>query len=174
MNIPRRMNAPRRVNTRKSTMFPHIITIYNVDAYTDPHTSKEVLTNYITILRGVLLDESKAVNVRESGLVGADAVNLYIPLDVKAVDGITGTPKTYLSPVEFWKADDKSKFWTMSVGVAKSEATSGSCFFIKGEAVHPDESVDKLEMMYGGNVYDITTIDTKDFGGLQHWEVGAN
>ena len=32
---------------------------------------------------------SKAVNVRESGLVGADSVNLYIPFAVEAVDAAT-------------------------------------------------------------------------------------
>lgn len=155
------------------SMFPHTITVYNVEIYTDKNTFKDVLVNHITILRGVLLDASKAVNVRESGLVGADAVNLYIPFGVEAVDGVTGTLKQYAAPIAFWQAEDKSGLWTMSVGGTKTHGVNGSCFFVKGEAVHPDLDVSAIEMMYD-HVYDITTIDEKDFGGLQHWEVGAS
>lgn len=155
------------------SMFPHTITMYNVEIYTDPDTLKDVLVNHITILKGVLLDASKAVNVRESGLVGADAVNLYIPFNVEAVDGVTGKPKKYADKLAFWAADDKSELWTMSVGGTKTHGVNGSCFFVKGEAVHPDLPVDAIEMMYD-DVYDITTIDQKDFGRLAHWEIGAN
>lgn len=155
------------------SMFPHTITVYNVEIYTDKNTFKDVLVNHITILRGVLLDASKAVNVRESGLVGADAVNLYIPFGVEAVDGLTGEPKKYVGPLEFWRAEDKSEIWTMSIGGTKTHGVDGSCFFVKGEAVHPDLDASAIEMMYD-HVYDITTIDEKDFGGLQHWEVGAS
>lgn len=61
-------------------MFPHTVTIYNVSQETDPATFKDVEKTYITVLRGVLLEASKAANVRQSGLEGADAVNLYIPV----------------------------------------------------------------------------------------------
>lgn len=155
------------------SMFPHTITMYNVEITTDKATFEDVLVNHITILRGVLLDASKAVNVRESGLVGADAVNLYIPFDVEAVDGLTGAPKRYVGPLEFWRTEDKSGIWTMSIGGTKTHGVNGSCFFVKGEAVHPDLDVQTIEMMYE-HVYDITTIDAKDFGNLQHWEIGAS
>lgn len=169
----KRMSTPHRKNAAPfPSMFPHTITIYNVEIYTDKATLNDTLVNHITVLHGVLLDASKAVNVRESGLVGADAVNLYIPFGVNAVDGVTGKPKKYAGPLEFWRSEDKSKLWTMSVGGTKTHGVNGSCFFVKGKAVHPDLSVDKIEMMYD-DVYDITTIDIKDFGGLQHWEVGA-
>lgn len=155
------------------SMFPHTITMYNVEITTDKATFEDVLVNHITILRDVLLDASKAVNVRESGLVGADAVNLYIPFDVEALDGLTGKPKQYVGPLEFWRAEDKSGIWTMSIGGTKTHGVNGSCFFVKGEAVHPDQDVQTIEMMYE-HVYDITTIDAKDFGNLQHWEIGAS
>lgn len=168
------MNAPRRLNAAPApSMFPHTITIYNVEIYTDKTTLKDVLVNHVTILRGVLLDASKAVNVRQSGLEGADAVNLYIPFGVDAVDGVTGTAKRYAAPMEFWRAEDKSGLWTMSAGGTKTPGLDGSCFFVKGRAVHPDLPVDAIEMMYD-HVYDITTIDEKDFGGLPHWEIGGN
>lgn len=160
------------LRVKKCGMFPHTITMYNVEIYTNLATIEDVIVNRITILRGVLLDASKAVNVRESGLVGADAVNLIIPFSVEAVDGVTGAKKRYVEPVQFWRADDKSGIWTMSVGNPKKHGVNGSCFFVKGEAVHPDLAVGAIEMMYN-DVYDITSIDEKDFGGLLHWEVGA-
>lgn len=100
MPAPRRMNAPRRMGARErnSAMFPHAVTLYNVAVETDKATFASTVVNHITILRGVLLDASKAVNVRESGLVGADAVNLYIPFGVEAVDAVTGKAKQYMPP----------------------------------------------------------------------------
>ena len=146
------------------TMFPHTVTLYNVFIEEDKDYN-ETFINHITILRGVLLDASKAVNVRSSGLEGADAVNLYIPFSVEAVDGITGEPKRYTGPLEFWRRADKSELWTLSDG--------GNTFFIKGEAVEPTATVELIEMKYDG-VYNVTKIDEKDFGNLKHWEVGGN
>ena len=67
---------------------PHTVTIYNVVQEIDPTTLDEAEKVYTTILRGVMLQASKGVNVRESGLESADAVNLYIPFAVEAVDGV--------------------------------------------------------------------------------------
>ena len=147
-------------------MFPHVVTLYNVSVEEDPATFETISVNYITVLEGVLLDAVKAVNVNRSGLEGADSVMLYIPQNVKAVDGVTGKPKMHIGPVEFWKADDKSGLWTLKPGQ--------DCFFIKGRAVHPDWSVQKLEAAYD-DVYDVTKVDFKDFGGdMSPWEVGGN
>lgn len=111
-------------------MFPHTVTIYNVSQETDPATFKDVEKTYITVLRGVLLEASKAANVRQSGLEGADAVNLYIPFSTVAVDGVTGAEKRYVGPQEFWRATDKSGIWTLS-----TDGNGGTTFFIKGEVV---------------------------------------
>lgn len=147
-------------------MFPHTVTLYNVVTEEDPATFEETTVNYITILRGVLLDATKGKNVNESGLEGADAAVLYIPLSVEAVDGITGAAKKYAGPVEFWRADDRNGLWTLSA--------SGNTFFVKGEAVNPDWSAQKIEAAYD-DVYDVTKVDFKDFGGdMSHWEVGGN
>ena len=119
----------------------------------------------ITLLRGVLLDEAKAANVTKSGLESADAVNLYIPADVRASDGVTGAPKRYAGAAEFRNADDPSGLWTLTV--------DGKTFFVRGEAVHPDWDAQKLEAAYDG-VYNVTNVDFKDFGGeMRHWEVGG-
>ena len=139
------------------SMFPHTVTVYNVSNETNDFF-EDVTTNHITILRGVLMDASKAANVRTSGLEGADAVNLYIPFSVEAIDGITGELKQYMPPIEFWRTDDKMGFWTLSDG--------GNTFFIKGEVVEQDASVQLIEMAYD-HVYNVTKIDEKDFGGLQ-------
>lgn len=146
-------------------MFPHVVTVYNTYVETDPSTLEETTASHITVLRGVLLDASKGSNVTKSGLEKADAVNLYIPFSVEAVDGVTGIQRKYVGPVEFWKADDKSNLWTLSV--------ARDSFFIKGEAIHPDWTVQTIEAAYDG-VYDITKVDEKDFGGeMAHWEVGG-
>lgn len=193
MSIPRRIHVPRRMGSpprrmnaacRARSMFPHTVTLYNVEVETDPNTIKSTVINHITILRGVFLEASKSVNVRESGLESADAVNLYIPFAVEAVDAETNQPKRYLPPVEFWRTEDKSGFWTLAIS-AKGSNLNGYTFFIKGVAlppettpqgkpVRPEMVVDVVESMYD-HVYNITKVDEKDFGSqdMQHWEVGG-
>ncbi len=170
----RRMNRPARMGAKPATMLPHTVTVYNVVIKQDQASLKDVIVNHITILHGVLLEIQKAVNVRESGLEGADAATLYIPFSVRAVDGVTGKPKRYVSPMEFWRMDDRSGVWTLSIS-SRNPAVDGNTFFVKGEAVEPDARPEEIEMKYD-HVYDLTKIDPKDFGSpeLQHWEVGAN
>ena len=145
---------------------PHTVTIYNVVQEIDPTTLDEAEKVYTTILRGVMLQASKGVNVRESGLEGADAVNLYIPFAVEAVDGVTGKPKTYIGPQSFFKAADKSSLWTLSVN-----GNGGLTFFVKGEFVTDKEDV----AMAQDGCYNVTKVDEKDFGSvdMRHWEVGG-
>lgn len=177
MPTPKRMNHPRRMNAAPApSMFPHTVTVYNVSVETDKTTFQSVTTNHITILRGVLLDETKAVNVRESGLEGADAANLYIPFEVEAVDGVTGEEKQYMPPVEFWKSEDKAGAWTLAIS-KRSAPGDGYTFFVKGVAMPPDglkpeKVAEVVEANYDG-VYHISKVDTKDFGGLTHFEVGG-
>ena len=140
-------------------MFPHTVTVYTI--IEDPETA-DVYSN-ITVVKGVLFDGSKAANVRSSGLDGADAVNLYIPFDAVSVDGVTGAEKAYIQPRAFAAALDKSGYWTMD---------PGNTFFVKGEVVNPDLTFQEINRRYD-NVHLITKVDTKDFGGLQHFEVGG-
>lgn len=150
------------------SMFPHTVTVYNTSAGESPETGfQSNAVNYITILRGVLLDASKAVNVRTSGLEGADAVNLYIPFGVEAVDGVTGGPRRYVSPTEFWSAEDKTGLWTLSIN-------GGNTFFVKGEVVEPNKDMEYINSKHDG-VYAVTKVDEKDFGSpnMKHWEVGG-
>lgn len=148
------------------SMFTHTVTVYNIVQEIDPSTLDEVEKVYTTILRGVMLQASKGVNVRESGLEGADAVNLYIPFGVEAVDGTTGKAKTYIGPQAFYNATDKSGLWTLSVN-----GNGGNTFFVKGEFVTDNETV----ALAHDDCYNVTKVDEKDFGSapMQHWEVGG-
>lgn len=147
-------------------MFIHTVTIYNIVQETNPATLEEIERAYITILRGVMLQASKAVNVRESGLEGADAVNLYIPFAVEAVDGKTGTTKTYSKPQAFNAAADKSGLWTLSYNGNGQET-----IFVKGEFV--SENLDVVR--FHDDCYNVTKVDAMDYGSndMQHWEVGG-
>lgn len=147
-------------------MFPHTVTVYNTETVESPETGfEEVTKHYITVLEGVYLDASKGANVAQSGLETADAVKLYIPMDVKATDGETSAKKRFAGAVEFWRAEDKSGLWTLS--------PNRNTFFVKGVAVHPDLSKQTIEACYD-DVYDVSKVDAKDVGGeMEHWEVGG-
>ena len=143
---------------------PHTVTLYNVITETHLETFVDTENVYITILRGVFLDASKAVNVRTSGLESADAVNLFIPFSVTAVDSL-GNAKTYASPQEFLAAQDRSTLWTLAV-----EGDGGECFFVKGEVV-----TTAMAARAHDDSYKVTKVDMKDFGSVQmrHFEVGG-
>lgn len=145
---------------------PHTVTIYNIVHETDPATLEETERAYITILRGAMLQASKAANVRKSGLEGADAVNLYIPFSVEAVDGKTGAAKIYSNPQAFNAAADKSGLWTLSYNGNGQET-----IFVKGEFVS-----DNLDVVrFHDNCYNVTKVDGMDYGSddMRHWEVGG-
>lgn len=141
---------------------PHTVTLYNV--IYDRVNGESLL--YVTILKGVMMQASKAVNVRDSGLEGADAVNLYIPFGVSAVDGMTGKEKEFVGPKEFYRAEDRTGLWTLSF-----DGNGGTSFFVKGEFVTDDEGA----ALSQDNCYTVTKVDTKDYGspGMQHWRVGG-
>ena len=146
---------------------PHTVTLYNVIQETDTATFEETERVYVTILRGVFLDASKARNVNQSGLVSADAVDLFIPFSVEAVDGTSGERKVFTGPQEFWSSTDaqRAEKWTLSV-----EGNGGETFFVKGEVVEPAEVARAHD-----ESYTVTKVDTKDFGRpqMQHWQVGG-
>lgn len=141
---------------------PHTVTLYYV---TEDKTTFET-TNHITVLTGVFMDAAKAANVRASGLEGADAVNLFVPFDVIATDGVTGNAKKFVSSKRYEELYDKDGFWTLAVG--------NNCFFVKGAVVEPEQSFQYINSNYD-DVYRVTKVDEKDFGSahMQHWEIGG-
>lgn len=143
-------------------MFPHTVTVFN--AWEDDNLEKQY---EITILRGVLLDVSQGTNIAKTGLTDADTATLYIPFTVTA-ESTTGGSKAFSSPKEFYKATDKSALWTLDTG---GESNSTSTYFVKGE-ITEKLSLSELKRSYD-NVFDVKTVDIRDFGSLQHWQVGA-
>ena len=145
---------------------PHTVTLYNVTE--DPETLE--VKNNITILSGVFLDRSQAANIEKSGLRDADAATLFIPFSVTAVDAGTEEEKQYIGPNAYRSLVNKTGYWTLDPGGVSS---SVDCFFIKGVVVS-DESYSTLREQYD-DVYDVTTVDTRDFGSksMQHWQVGG-
>lgn len=141
-------------------MFPHTVTLYNISEDSEYH-----ITSNITLLQGVLLDASKGVNVRTSGIEEADAVNLYIPFSVSALDGMSGKKKRYVGPKEYMESENKDELWTLEPG--------NKCFFAKGRILKPGNDFQTINRE-NDDVYRVTKVDEKDFGGeMSHWEVGG-
>lgn len=147
-------------------MFPHIVTVYNILHTVNPATIEDTAASHITILYGVLLNAAKAVSTGSGGQVSADAVTLYIPYDVRAVDGVTGAVKQYVPPSEFRQADDKAGLWTLAAGTPDT-------FFVKGVVVEPGADFQTISREHE-NVYRVTRVQDFDFGGdMRHWKVGG-
>ena len=133
-------------------MFPHVVTVFN--SYEDDDLK---MHSSITILRGVLLDVSKA-----------DAATLYIPFSVDAVS-TTGDKKTYVEPKAFYAAENQQGLWTLDSG---GHSNSTSTYFVKGE-VSEMMSLAQLQEKYD-YAFDVSTVDVRDFGGdMMHWQVGG-
>lgn len=150
-----------------SGMFPHTVTLYNVEkerAAAD--VTKKRLLNHITVLADVFLDEGAGAEIRDGGAERADTATLFIPFSATAVDGITGAAKQYVTPKAFDRLEDKSGAWTLLPGTG--------CFFARGRVVEPDLSFEEISKLYD-SVYTVSRIAVRDFGSadLQHFEVGG-
>lgn len=146
---------------------PHTVTVYN--AHEDIDTLKNEYN--ITVLKGVLLDISKAANVIKSGLENADAATLFIPFAVNAVNGVTGDPQTYIEPKEYERLESKAGYWTIRPGGTNSNK---DCFFVKGEVVEVGKDFQEINYFHD-NVFRVSSVDPRDFGSsdMQHWEVSG-
>ena len=145
---------------------PHTVTIYNVSE--NPDTLEQEYN--VTFLRGVFLDRRQAINIEKSGLQDADAATLFIPFSVEAIDAVTEAQKQYIGPKAYRQLQDVTGYWTLEPGGVSSGSDT---FFVKGEVVSY-EGYGKMREKYD-DVYDITTVDMRDFGSedMQHWQVGA-
>lgn len=140
---------------------PHTVTVFNVGEEDLMTFTRPIAA---TVLRGVLLDASKGVNVRESGLESADEVNLYIPFTVDARDVLTDSTRFFVDGKEYETTADKSGLWTL---------TTGDTFFAKGVVEEIADFI-TINKKYS-DVYRVTKVDKKDFGtpDMQHFEVGG-
>ena len=145
---------------------PHTVTIFNVDINLDTLLAD---INAV-VIDGVFLDISEGANIQKSGLESANKATLYIPFSAVAVDPVTGDRKKYLSPKEYGQREDKSAYWTIR---KTTDESSVPCYFIKGKVddlVEYETARNRFDY-----VYDVKTIDLRDFGSadMQHWEVGG-
>ena len=166
---------------------PHVVTLYNVTE--NPQTLE--LEYNVTVLSGVFLDKGQAANIEKTGLRDADAATLFVPFSVVAYEpavGKTGSAvageaivgiavagreiieKQYVSPKEYRRMADHFGYWTFEPGGVSSGV---DCFFIKGEVIVQD-SYKAIRENYD-DVYDVSVVDTRDFGSedMQHWQVGG-
>lgn len=147
---------------------PHTVTVYNRQE--DPSTL--AVTYNITVLSGVFLDMSEAANIQKTGLQDADRATLFIPFSVTATDGTTGATKQYLSPNEYnaKPVAERGAYWTLNPGGSSSGV---DCFFVKGN-VASNAGYKTLRKTFDF-VFDVTTVDIRDFGSedMQHWQVGG-
>jgi hypothetical protein len=118
-----------------------------------------VETWHRTQLPAVVWENRKAANVLKSGLLAADSVAVYIPLNTLA---------GYVSPVAFKALVTKTGFWTLDIGdyLVKGLITTemvGAVTATTLKASHDD-------------VVQIRSIDKKDVGSvsMHHWQIGAN
>lgn len=131
---------------------PHTITVYNFD---DQDGGKAF---HRTVLRGVLVDASRAANIIKSGMENTDAVTVYIPFSADAGG------KTYLSPKEYAAREDKESVFTLR---------DDRDFFVLGVA-QLDGDYQTVNGALDG-VYRISSVDTRNYGSadMQHWQVGG-
>lgn len=147
-------------------MFPHTVTVYNV--------LEDIKTNMptynITILHGVFLDISKGSNVMKSGIIDADSATLYIPMSIRAINALTGDEQKFVNGKEYERLDNTSGFWTLRTS---GDSSAQDCFFVKGEVVE-QSGYQSMKARYDF-VYDVSSVDTRDFGSknMWHWEVGG-
>lgn len=132
-------------------MFPHTVTVLN------KVQSDDGVVYLPTILRGVLYVPSRSSSKSTTGSDNKDDIKCTIPFKVN-VD------KQFISKLAYDKLsdDEKTKYWTLA----------------KDDIIVKDiltESQISLKMV--NNNYDekmvVSFVDTLDFGGLRHWQVGG-
>lgn len=145
---------------------PHTVTLYHL--IEDDITAEK--TYNITVLDGVFLDIAQGTNIAKTGMNDADRVTLFVPFSVNAYDPITGNKKNYLPPKTWNEVSDKESYYTFETG---GKSSSADCFFIKGEII--DTSGYSAMRTRYDFIYDVTTVDIRDFGSarMQHFQVGG-
>ena len=130
---------------------------------------------YAAVLHGVMMQAVTASVTGDSGLNPAasvfsfkEAAALFIPFSVKATAPDGETEMTYLSPVAYEQAADRSRHWTLRAGTPDAPA---NCFFVKGAVPEPCGYAE-ANVTYD-QVYNITAVAVHDYGSpaLRHWEV---
>lgn len=127
-----------------------------------------------TWIQAIAWENRKAANVLRSGLLEADSVAVYIPLERGA---------SYLSPRAWGKLADKSGKWTLQPGdyLVKGLVSDEIVDAVPGSdgpppvPAQPAFTITDLKAKYD-DVVRINSVDRMDYGSphLHHWQIGAS
>ena len=109
-----------------------------------------------TIIEKVFWNDSRAYNIRQTGLDSADAVTVFVPFDYEA-------NKEYIDSEAYKTRDDIENYFTIQEGDR----------IVKGEVLEDIESSTDLDKKF--KTFTITKVDKKDFGSkhMRHWQIGG-
>ena len=124
---------------------------------------------YLTILRGVMVQDQERRAVLQAGDYDASYTKIFIPFAVDAQNP-DGEPVTYLPPRQYAKTQEPEKHWTLQ---ADGEEAGRSSFFVRGEIPQAVSLAEAREAY--DNVIIVTSVSTRDYGqpGMQHFEVSS-
>ena len=138
-----------------------------------PHTASLVNQHgedfYLTILRGVMIQDTDRMSVLQAGDYDSSYTKIFIPFSVDARNP-DGEPVTYLPPKAYAKSMEPEQHWTLQ---ADGDEAGRSTFVVKGEI--PEAcSLAEARDLYDG-VFIATSISTRDYGPpwMQHFEVSS-
>ena len=138
-----------------------------------PHTASLINKHgedfYLTILRGVMIQDTERRSVLQAGDYDSSFTKIFIPFSVDARNA-DGEPVTYLPPKQYAKSMEPERHWTLQ---ADGDEAGRSTFVVKGEIPEACSLAEARELYDG--VFIITTVSTRDYGqpSMQHFEVNS-
>ena len=98
-----------------------------------PHTASLVNQHgenfYLTILRGVMIQDTERRSVLQAGDYDSSYTKIFIPFSVDARNP-EGEPVTYLPPKAYARSTEPEKHWTLQ---ADGDEAGRNTFVVKGE-----------------------------------------
>lgn len=133
------------------TMFPHTVTVLN------KIESDDGVLYLPTVLEGVLYVTSRSSSRTTTGSDNKDDIKCTIPFKV-------GVDKPFISRLDYNKLadDEKANYWTLS----KED------IIVKDIITDSQISLKMINNKYEDKMV-VSFVDTLDFGGLKHWQVGG-
>ena len=138
-----------------------------------PHTASLINQHgedfYLTILRGVMIQDTERRSVLQAGDYDSSFTKIFIPFSVDARNP-DGETVTYLPPKAYAKSMEPERHWTLQ---ADGDEAGRSTFVVKGEIPEACSLAEARELYDG--VFIITTVSTRDYGqpSMQHFEVNS-
>ena len=138
-----------------------------------PHTASLINQHgedfYLTILRGVMIQDMERKSVLQAGDYDASYTKVFIPFTVDARNP-EDEQVTYLPPKQYAKSHEPLQHWTLQ---ADGDEAGRSSFFVRGEIPQAVSLAEAREAY--DNVIIVTSVSTRDYGrpGMQHWEVSS-